>query len=227
MTTVKDIGLLRTAEDLANAVEKIGFLPFFKNGIPGFSIDEHTPRELWFTSVEGPWEWKGPAIRSGICSYGKVFKGKAGYISMKFLPDFLNYRRDGYDYDSRYDDGLMPASDFAVIKVLDTGGAMLSTELKEKSGYGRDGRKGFDRIITRLQMQGYVTVADFEYSADKYGNTYGWGTAKYSTFEELYGYDFVRSAYKRKPGESFGILIDQLKIILPDVSEKALARFLV
>ena len=43
--------------------------------------------------------------------YGKFFEKKAGFISLKLWPDFCNYRRDGYDFDARSDDGLAPYKD--------------------------------------------------------------------------------------------------------------------
>ena len=46
---------------------------------------------LWFSDEEGPWEWKGPVIRNMNCAYGKLFNGKAGYVSLEWLPDFANY----------------------------------------------------------------------------------------------------------------------------------------
>ncbi|MCC8097042.1 MAG: hypothetical protein LIO44_00420 [Eubacterium sp.] len=50
--------------DLADLVEEYGFLPLFKNQIEGFSVEEHTPPELWFAeNADGPWEWKGPVIQ--------------------------------------------------------------------------------------------------------------------------------------------------------------------
>ena len=59
-----DLPILNSAEELAELVNEIGFLPFFRNHIPGFSIEEHTPPERWFSdTLEGPWEWKGPIIR--------------------------------------------------------------------------------------------------------------------------------------------------------------------
>ena len=66
--------LLRSSDDLIAAVEEYGFLPFFRNEIPGFSIEELCPPELWFADdVDGPWEWKGPVARSGKCLYDKLF----------------------------------------------------------------------------------------------------------------------------------------------------------
>ncbi len=38
--------MIYNAEDLLNKVEEYGFLPFFKNGIPGFSVEEMCPPEL-------------------------------------------------------------------------------------------------------------------------------------------------------------------------------------
>ena len=53
---------IHNVEELLALVEHFGFLPFFKNCIPGFSIEEFCPPELWFSdNADGPWEWKGPA----------------------------------------------------------------------------------------------------------------------------------------------------------------------
>ena len=40
-------------------------------------------------------------------------------------------------------------------------------------------------------MQSYVIIADFEYKYDKNGNRYGWGIAKHSTPERLFGEKYV------------------------------------
>lgn len=37
---------IRSMQDLARQVQICGFLPLFKNQIPGFSVEEHTPPEL-------------------------------------------------------------------------------------------------------------------------------------------------------------------------------------
>ena len=47
---------IHNPEDVFKLVQEIGFLPFFENRIPGFSIEEMTPASLWFTDVPGPWE---------------------------------------------------------------------------------------------------------------------------------------------------------------------------
>lgn len=210
---------VRGPEEVLELVERVGFLPFFKNRIPGFSLEECCPRELWFSdTVDGPWEWKGPIARTGRCVYGKLFSGKAGFVSREWLPDFANFRRDGYDFDARFDDGLAAMKDKAVFEAVEKSGAILSKDLKELTGFGRGGIKGFDTVITRLQMQTYVIIRDFVYMRDKYGRTYGWGVAQYSTPEALFGYDFVSSAYERDPMESRQRVLDHLRAVIPDAS---------
>ena len=206
--------MLKSAEDIDAAVQELGFLPFFRNGIPGFSIEERTPSALWFSDIPGPWDWKGPVIRMGNCAYGKFFRGKAVFVSLDWFPDLANYRRDGYDYDARCEDGLAPWHDQRIYEKLAAGG-MLSKALKSDCGYGKEGLKGFDQAITRLQMQTYVCVENFEYALDKHGAPYGWGVARYNTPEALYGKKLVRSAYKRAPAESYARMKEHQLSILP------------
>lgn len=218
---------LKSADDIVQLVQEIGFLPFFANDIKGFSIEENCPPELWFADdVDGPWEWKGPVARSGKCVYGKFFNKKAGFVSLDWFPDFANYRRDGYDFDARYDDGLASRKDKGVYDTIAEKGSLLSKELKELCNYRKGGNKGFDTVITRLQMQTYVSIADFVYMQDKFGRTYGWGVAKYSTPEELFGYEVVTSAYQRDPQESKERLIEHLSRILPNTTESQILKFI-
>lgn len=134
---------LHSADGLIAAVEQHGFLPFFRNEIHGFSIEELCPPELWFADdVDGPWEWKGPAARSGKCLYGKLFNKKAGFVSREWIPDFANFRRDGYDFDARWDDGLASYKDKELYEAIAGEGRMLSKRLKEALNYRKGGNTG-------------------------------------------------------------------------------------
>ena len=209
---------------LEAAVLELGFLPFFKNSIPGFSIAERTPPEYWFVKDrEGPWEWKGPVLRGGKCAYGKFFHGKAVYVALDWLPDLVHYRRDGYDCDARCDEGLCSWHEKRVYETLAAAGSMRSRDLKEDCGYGSDGMRGFDQVVTRLQMLTYLCIEDFEYELDRHGRPYGWGVARYTTPEALYGRRIVRSAYRRAPEESLARIVAHLAGVLP-ADEKKIAR---
>jgi len=206
---------LNSAAEIIDAVRELGFLPFFRNAIPGFSIEERTPAELWFSDRPGPWDWKGPVIREGSCVYGKFFRGKAVFVSLDRFPDLVNYRRDGYDFDSRCEDGLVSWHDQRIYETLTAAGGMLAKTLKSDCGYGREGLKGFDQAITRLQMQTYVCAENFEYTLDKHGAPYGFGLARYNTPEAVYGPKTVRAAYRRDPAESYERLLTHLCAVLP------------
>lgn len=217
---------IKSRQDLEAKIEELGILPFFKNSIEGFSIEEHIEPELWFEGEPGPWEWKGPVIRNTGCAYGKFFENKAAFVSRKLFPDFANYRRDGYDFDARFDDELASYKDKALFDLIDANAPVKTGQLKKLGNYGKDGNKGFETVITRLQAECYVIVSDFEYSVDKYGNEYGWGVSRYSTPEKFMGKAFTSKVYQRTPEKSYERILSHLKKILPDTDEKALVRFL-
>lgn len=90
--------IIERQDQLEALIKEWGFLPFFNNVIPGFSIEEMTPPELLFGEdfENGPWQWKGPIIANWESAYGKFFQKKAGYVSLEWLPDFMNWRRSLY-----------------------------------------------------------------------------------------------------------------------------------
>ena len=218
---------IRSKEDIIRLIEEVGFLPYFRGEIPGFSIEESC-RNLWGTEAEpdGPWEWKGPIIRESGCAYGKFYRGRACYISREWFADFANYRRDGYDYDARVDDGLARHKDRRIMELLSERPSLLSKELKALGCAGEDSRKSFDASLSFLQMQCYITTADFEYQLDKYGRRYGWGVARYATPESLFGADFTERVYVREPAESRERLRAYLSKLLPQADKEQIDRFL-
>lgn len=220
---------IETKDDLIHAINTFGFVPFFSNSIPAFSIEEHVSQDAWYDSADGSWkvwEWKGPVIRETGCAYGKFFEKKAVFISKEWFPDFANYRRNGYDFDAGFDDGLVPFRDKELFELLDAGAPVLSKDLKQSGNYRKGGKKGFETIITRLQSQCYVVISDFVYQRDKHGKPYGWGVAEYSTPEKFIGKDFTDRVYERTPEESHQRILAHLKELLPDTDEEAIRKIL-
>ena len=225
---------VRSKQDLIHAVQEFGIIPYFATSIPGFSLEEHCPPEVLFSDIgDDTWEWKGPVIRETGCAYGKFFEKKSAYVSREWFYDLANYRRDGYDFDARYDDGLAKFQDKQLYDLVDQNAPILSKELRRAGGYaysGRwqktEGKKGFDTSITRLQEQCYVIISDFVYTTDKNGNRRGWGVAEYSTPEHAMGKVFSERVYKRSPEESYFRLLEHLAKLLPSATEKELKKFL-
>lgn len=229
--------VIERQEQVEQLIREWGFLPFFRNGIEGFSIEEMTPSEIFYgDSVSGfnngPWGWKGPIIAKWESAYGKFFKGKAGFVSLEWLPDFINWRRSQYPLRKQEADARH------ILKVLVENESMLSKQLKTASGFSLSRKRtkfdpdnptvpkdckrngtAFDSLIAQLQMGVHVSIADFEYLISKKGEPYGWGVARYCTPEAMYPELFpIKDVVEgRTPRQSRKRIIDHLCQAFPDV----------
>ena len=229
---------IRTWEELVNWVDEVGFLPLFAGEIDGFSAEEHVSPDFWWTGVteEDPWEWREIIAKSGRCAYGKFFDKKAGFISLKWLPYFANYRRDGYDFDARWEDGLAGYREKRIMDCLtgrDADGEMvfrmdetLSTELKKKAGFGKGGEKNYSGVVTGLQMQTYLVTSEFRRRRNKKGEEYGMGVAILLPPEAIWGYETVTAAYTEAPAVSWDRIMDRLLEQFPNADEDAAIRLI-
>ena len=217
---------IRTKKDLEDAVREFGFIPYFRNSLPDFSIEEHVDPKAWFyKDLEGVWEWKGPVIRETGCAYGKFFEKKAAFISREWFFDFANYRRDGYDYEGFFNDGCGTYKDKALFDLIEAKGPILSRELKRLGNYKKGGNTGFDTSINRLQHQCFVVISDFKYMKDRYGKEYGWGVAEYAAAEQFMGKEFS-GIYRTEPKDSYNKILDHFRRMFPDTGETEIKRFL-
>lgn len=209
---------IHTVEELMEYIDEIGFLPLFKNAIPGFSVEERTVPDNWWTGdvARDPWEWRAVVARSGRFAYGKFFDKKAGFISKKWFPYFANARRDGYDFDALWDDAKASARQKKIMDLfIEDDTELFSFEVKQRAGFGKGGEKNFDGTVTALQMETYLTVQDFRQKKNKAGESYGWAIAVYARPEKLWGYDYVTSAYQEKPEESAERIAAYMREVYP------------
>lgn len=207
-----DPGRIRTWQELIDWIDQVGFLPLFQNEIPGFSVEEHTFDLDWWTGDEAqdPWQWRELIARSGRVAYGKFFGKKAGFISKAWFPQFANYRRDGYDFDSRWEDGLASIRQKRVMDQFAERDELFSFQLKQQTGFGKGGEKNFEGTVTDLQMHGYLLIRDFRQRTNKRGLSYGWPISVYTTPEALWGYEYITSAYTVDPTESKALIYQQV-----------------
>ncbi len=219
-----EVKQIASAAELADLVDELGFVPFLESPVEGFTLKKYVPRERWFSEgVDGPWEWKGQGI--GRYAYGKLFNRLAGFVSRAWLPDFIGFRRDGYDFEGYYEDGRASYKARRIYDALAERGPMVSTELKRLCGFGGKGEGGgFDAEIARLQMTTFVTTASFGYAIDRFGRPYGWGLATYALTEQVFGADFVEEAGKIPPLEAKARILSRARELCPGAPEKRLER---
>lgn len=219
---------IRTYRELISWINEIGFLPLFKNEVDGFSAEEHVSDRFWWTGdpEQDPWEWREIIARTGEVAYGKFFKKRAGFISLEWFPVFANYRRDGYDFDARWDDELANIRCKKIMDVFEWEDEWIGQQLKKTAGFGKGGEKNFSGIITDLQMQTYLTVKDFRRKRSKKGAEYGMPVCVYAKPEDLWGYDRVTAAYRESPQTSWQRIFTHVKDMYPDADEKQIRSLL-
>ena len=225
----EDPECILTVEELESYIEKIGFLPFFRCEIPGFSVEEHTAAEDWWTDdpQRDPWEWRKILAARGKVAYGKFFDRKAGFIAKAWFPAFANYRRDGYDFDARWDDELASNKSKKIMNLFaeeHSDRELFSFEVKAQAGFGKSGEKNFEGEITNLQMQTYLCIRDFRRRENRNGHEYGWGIAVYCLPEHIWGYDHVTSCYREEPRKSAERIYARLRELYPDAENRDMRK---
>lgn len=97
-------------------------------------------------------------------------------------------------------------------------------DLVEAMEYVRPKRHSIEGPLQRLQMGGWLLIADFEYKLTARGDRYGWGVAVYSTPEIWFERSFLET--DRTPSESLDFLVDTLSAKLPGATRHLIASLL-
>ena len=229
---------IRTWKELVNWINEVGFLPLFANEVEGFSAEEHVSPDYWWTGIreEDPWEWREIIAADHQVAYGKFFGQKAGFISIEWLPYFANFRRSGYDFDARYEDGLASLREKLIMDLLtrrnEDGDVtfhteeILSTDLKKMAGFGKNKEKNYPGIVTGLQMQTYLVITNFHRRMNKRGEEYGMPVSVMLPPEAIWGYETVTSAYNEKPSESWQKVFERVKEHFQEAEENAIIKLI-
>ncbi len=219
---------IRSYRELISWINEIGFLPLFKNEAEGFSVEEHVSGLFWWSGdpEQDPWIWREIIAGTGEVAYGKFFNKRAGFVSLEWFPRFANYRRDGYDFDARWDDELANIRCKKIMDVFETGEEFTGATLKKTAGFGKNGEKNFDGIITDLQMQTYLVVREFRRKRNKRGIEYGMPVSVYAKPETLWGYEMVSSAYREDPQKSWECIVERVKSAFPLADEGQIKKLM-
>lgn len=226
--SLNDSSRIKNIDELIGFVDAVGFVPLFANDIEWFSVEEHSAAQSWWTGREDdPWEMREAAAASHRVAYGKFFNGKAGFISLTMLPFFVNFRRDGYDFDSLWDEGKAKLRQKKIMDLFTLRDEWFSYEMKKTAGFGKGKEKNFDGTINLLMQQMYVVMCDFRKKLNKKGEEYGlMKCAKYSSPESIWGYDEVTAKYCDEPEDSRQFVYEHLLRLYPAADKKAALKLI-
>lgn len=82
---------IQSPEDMISIIRTVGMIPFSRCAVPGWSIQELTNPDFWFTTSDqlGPWDWKVDAVRDGII-YGKFLSRKSAFATGEMYRHLMN-----------------------------------------------------------------------------------------------------------------------------------------
>ena len=219
--------VVRDQEGMLSLIQEFQLVPFFVNIIPGYSIEEHTPPELWFTDENlGPWDWKIECIQSGDVAYGKfLYGGKAAFATVDVYREIINWRRSLPKYKPSPDQKK-------VLDYIEEHGSVSVSDVRQLMGLKK---AAADALLAKIQMQTRIitgNIARVYRGADLRYN--GWQRSSFCTpealFEEL---DFPFPGYKPRtlkssltPAQSLEFLKDTVRNVCGDVPDKVLMKIL-
>ncbi|MDR1691861.1 MAG: hypothetical protein LBR72_00735 [Oscillospiraceae bacterium] len=180
---------------------------------------------VWHTGDpdHDPWEWRMRVLdeRDDI-SYGKVFFGKAGYITKEWAPFFLAARREGRSFNDIYADGTVSYAAKRVYGAVAKRGALPLQEIKREAGFSREEKPAFDRALTELQGKLFLTMCGQEH---QYGGS-GWSSTVFCTTETFWGGSVFGQAEQIRPEDAFERIRAQILRLNPNAPEKKMTKFI-
>lgn len=188
-------------ERMAEVIREVGFIPLFKCGVDGWSIQDRTAVSFWFEDEDGqlgPWDWKVDVVREGNIAYGKFLGGKAAFATEEWYAHLMNWRRgqpryrmaDGKRFKAvTKSDKLMKKLSPVALSAIRDAGSLGSRELRTIcSALGEPVKKNtMDSVMTFLQMGTWSVVGDIQRVFNGPDLSYkGWQIASNTTPEALF-----------------------------------------
>ena len=178
------ISTIDSARRMHEAVSSLGIVPFFKGGIPGYSIEEMTRREFWITSESlGPWDWKIDLVQSQDIIYGKFLKGaRSAFMTRECFSHLANYRRSCPRYTPK--EG---SPEEQVLELLRKEGSLSTSQIRRSLGLKK---AKTDSVLGSLQFSTLSVIGDIQrvYRGPTLAYS-GWQTAFHCLPEALWDED--------------------------------------
>lgn len=219
--------VVRDWESMLRLIQEFRLVPFFSNPVPGYSIQEHTPADSWFTEDNlGPWDWKIDCVQTGDIAYGKfLWGGKAAFATVDVYRELMNWRRSLPKYSPT-------GEQQKVLDLMEERGSITVTDVRLLLQVKK---AAADALLSRLQMQTRVITGDITrvYRGPdlKYS---GWQRSSFCAPEALFeDMDFPFPGYRPRtltssltPSESLDYLKETVRNACGDISERILMKIL-
>lgn len=218
---------VRDPERMQELINTYQLIPFFANSVPGFSVQEHTPPECWFTQENlGPWDWKIACVQSGDIAYGKfLYGGKSAFATVDVYRELINWRRSLPKYQPNDQQRI-------VLDYLKENGSITVSQVRSLLGMTK---AAADALLGKLQMQTRVVTGDITRVYRGPDLTYsGWQRSSFCAPEALFeDLDFPFPGFTPRtlkssltPAQSLDFLKETIRKASGDVPDKTLMKIL-
>ncbi len=204
----------------SNAKGIYAIIPFdWKSSIPDCPIAWHTG-----DPDTDPWEWRMRVLeeRDDI-AYGKVFFGAGGYITKEWYPYFMAVRRQGFTFEEWYYEGKAGLLEKKIYEAIEQSEHMALHELKSECGITKETSGQFDRALTNLQKNLFITMCGRKQKVSSSGKPYGWNSTVFTTVENFWGEDMTMDIPK---DEAYEIIRKRIILLNPEAKEKDIKKFI-
>lgn len=203
-----------------NAKGIYAIVPFdWKTSIPGCPIVWHTG-----DAETDPWEWRMRVLeeRNDI-AYGKVFFSAGGYITKEWYPYFLEVRRQGVTFDEWYHEGKAGLLEKKIYEAIEQNGHMALHDLKRECSITKESTGQFDRALTSLQKNLFITMCGRKQKVSSLGKPYGWNSTVFTTVEKFWGEDLTADI---SVDEAYNKIRERILLLNLEAKEKDIKKFI-
>jgi len=216
---------VKTAVDAARFLDTVGFCVLFpvKNvPLPSlyFAVAKRQPTG-WGKYAQLIWKWKDELPKKRHAFYGKYFKGRGSFLSLKFLPYFLTLHGTAVaasDSEEFYEAGRIGHDALELWQALAKHGPLATLELRHACRMETQaGNKRFKKAMLELQALLIVTHSGAEQETD------AWASNRF---------DLVMRAFPKQAAQASQISVDdartaiavKYRTLYPSASPAQIAR---
>ena len=126
-------------------------------------------------------------------------------------------------FDEWYDEGKISQLEKNIYEVISEKGRVALHELKHMCGITKETNSKFERALTNLQKNLFITMCGQKQKCNKFGEGYGWSSTVFCTVEEFWGEDLsVDIPYE----EAYQKIYDRILELNPMAEEKVIRKFI-
>lgn len=188
-----------------------------------------------------PWEWRMRVLHEERdITYGKLFFKKSGYITKEWFPYFYRIRRgiSGKEgsvtsqpchwkkLEEEYEKGNISREALKIYGLLKEHKELPMHLIKEYGGFTREDKSAFEKGITQLQMDLYISMCGNARKRSGNGEEYGWSSTVFCLTEDFFPEEVISQAARISEEAAYHNLYEQVLNLNPQAKDRIVDKFI-